>query len=213
MRKEIYILSGLGADERVFQNLDFSDYKITFIKWITPKSNETIENYVVRLRDQIVTNNPILIGLSFGGIIAIELAKQIETEKVIILASVKSRNEIPFYYRILGKIEIHKLIPTSILKISNVFTNWFFGISSRNDKKLLKNILNETDSTLLKWSIDKIVKWENQVELNNLIQIHGSKDRIFPVRFIKCNLIIRNGGHLMTLNKSDELNIILKQQI
>lgn len=114
------------------------------------KSNETIENYVVRLRDQITTNNPILIGLSFGGIIAIELAKQIDTEKVIILASVKSKNEIPFYYRILGNIGIHKLIPASMLKVSNVFTNWFFGISSSNDKKLLKNILKETDSTLLK---------------------------------------------------------------
>ncbi|MGA9650547.1 hypothetical protein [Pedobacter sp.] len=42
---------------------------------------------------------------------------------------------------------------------------------------------------------------------------YRTSDRILPLKFVKCNLTIKNGGHLMTLNKSDELNNILRQQI
>lgn len=213
MTKELYIFSGLGADERVFQRLDFSDFSKTFIKWLVPQDNETIEHYATRLLDQITTTKPTLIGLSFGGLIAVEVAKQIDTEKVILIASAKTKNEIPCYYRIAGQIRLHKLLPTRPLKSSNFITNWFFGTSSTFDKQLLKQILIDTDPTFLKWSIDKVARWTNQTQTKNLFHIHGTSDRILPLSFVKCNLAIKNGGHLMTLNKADELNSILKQQL
>ena len=140
MTQEIYIISGLGADERVFQKLDFSGFKTTFIKWIVPLDNETIENYATRLLDQITTIKPTIIGLSFGGIVAVEIAKQIDTEKVILIASAKTKNEIPFYYRLAGQMRLHRFLPTSLLKKSNFITNWFFGTNSTFDKQLLKQI-------------------------------------------------------------------------
>jgi len=213
LTKELYIFSGLGADERVFQLLDFSGFSTTFIKWIVPHDKETIEHYAKRLLDQIKTVKPTLIGLSFGGLIAIEVAKQIDTEKLILIASAKTKNEIPFYYRFAGKLSLHKLLPTRLLKRSNIITNWFFGTSSIFDKQLLKQILIETDPTFLKWAIDKVVSWTNQVQTKNIFHIHGTRDKILPFGFVKCNLKIKNGGHLMTLNKADELNNILRQQL
>lgn len=213
MTKEIYILSGLGADERVFQKLDFSGFSITFIKWIIPQEQETIENYAKQLIDQITTTRPILIGLSFGGIMAVEIAKQVETEKVILIASAKTKKEIPFYYRIAGFLRLHKIMPTRLLKSSNFITNWFFGTTSTFEKQLLKQILIDTDPSFLKWAIDKIARWTNQTQTKNIFHIYGTSDRILPFKFVKCNYTIKNGGHLMTLNKVDELNIILRQQL
>lgn len=213
MTKELYIFSGLGADERVFQKLDFSDFSPTFIKWIAPQNAETIEHYATRLFDQIKTPRPTLIGLSFGGLIAIEVAKQIDTEKVIIISSAKTKNEIPFYFRFAGQLRIHKLLPKGLLKNSNIITNWFFGTSSIFDKQLLKQILIDSDPTFLKWAIDKVVRWTNQMQTKSLYHIHGTSDRILPLRFVNCNVRIKNGGHLMTLNKADELNKILRQQL
>ena len=211
MTKELYIFSGLGADERVFQMLDFSGFSTTFIKWIVPQDKETIENYATRLLDQITTTKPTLIVLSFGGLIAVEVAKQIDTEKVILIASAKTKKEIPFYYRFAGQLGLHKLLPTRLLKKSNFFTNWFFGTSSTFDKELLKQILIDTDPTFLKWAIDKVTSWTNQTQTKNLFHIHGTSDKILPISFIKCNSTIKSGGHLMTLNKADELNQILRQ--
>jgi pimeloyl-ACP methyl ester carboxylesterase len=213
LTKELYIFSGLGADERVFQRLDFSGFSTTFIKWIVPQDKETIENYATRLLDQISTTKPILIGLSFGGLMAIEVAKQIDTERVILIASAKTKKEIPFYYRFAGQLRLHKLLPIRLLKKSNFITYWFFGTSSTFEKQLLKQILIDTDTTFLKWAIDKVARWTNQMQIQNIFHIHGTSDKILPFSFVKCNSKIKDGGHLMTLNKADELNQILRQEI
>jgi len=213
LTKELYIFSGLGADERVFQRLDFSGFSTTFIKWIVPQNKETIENYATRLLDQITTTKPTLIGLSFGGLMAVEVAKQIDTEKVILIASAKTKKEIPFYYRFAGQFGLHKLLPTRLLKSSNFITYWFFGTNSTFDKELLKQILIDTDPTFLKWAIDQVTRWTNQTLTKNIYHIHGTSDKILPLSFVKCNSTIKNGGHLMTLDKASELNQILKQQL
>jgi len=213
LTKELYIFSGLGADERVFQRLDFSGFSTTFIEWIVPQDKETIENYATRLLDQIKTTKPTLIGLSFGGLMAVEISKQIDTEKVILIASAKTKKEIPFYYRFAGQLRLHNLLPIRLLKNSNFISNWFFGTSSTCDTQLLKQILIDTDPTFLKWAIDKVARWTNQTQTKNIFHIHGTNDKILPLSFVKCDSTIQNGGHLMTLNKADELNQILRQQI
>lgn len=213
MKKEIYLFSGLGADERVFQHLDLSSFSATFIKWITPEQGETIENYAARLLEQITTPKPILIGLSFGGLIATEVAKQIATTKVIVIASAKIAKEIPFYYRLAGWLNLHQLLPTRLLKSSNFITNWFFGATLVANQQLLKQILIDTDPVFLKWAIDKVVKWKNKTLISNTFHIHGSADKVLPFYFVNCNAVIKNGGHLMTLNRADEITTILKREI
>lgn len=144
------------------------------------------------------------------------MAKQIETKKVILISSAKTRKEIPFYFRLVGKIRLHKVIPSRLLKSSNRFVYWLFGASSMFDKQQLKQILIDTDPTYLKWAIDKVVKWKNETEVHNTFNtfhIHGTNDRILPIRFVDCNKKIENGGHLMILNRADEINEILNQQL
>lgn len=213
MTKELYIFSGLGADERLFQNLDFAGYNPVFIVWIAPRANETIEHYASRLLERIKSPKPILIGLSFGGMMAMEVSKLIDTEQIILISSAKTNNEIPFYYRIGGRIGIHKILPYSFLKHSNFVTNWFFGAASAFDKQLLKQILLDTDPVFLKWAIDKVVRWTNGSYPKNLIHIHGSRDRILPARYVKWDEIILDGGHFMVLNRSVEVNALLRRYL
>jgi pimeloyl-ACP methyl ester carboxylesterase len=210
---DLYILSGLGADERVFQRLDLSGYSVTFIKWQAPLKKETIGSYAARLLAQIKTPKPTLIGLSFGGIMAVEIAKQIDTEKIILISAAKTKNEIPFYYRWAGVLKLHTLLPKPLLKSSNFLTNWLFGVTSSDDKQLLKQTLKETDIIFLKWAINAVVHWKNQILPKKLFHIHGKKDRILPVKFLNCDRAVKTGGHLMILNKADELSVILKEQL
>ncbi|RAJ93187.1 pimeloyl-ACP methyl ester carboxylesterase [Larkinella arboricola] len=208
--KPIYIFSGLGADERVFKNLDWSGFAVTFITWIPPTSGETIEKYARRLGQQITQEKPVLIGLSFGGIMAVEVAKLIPTEKVILIASAKTRQEIPFYYRLAGQLRLHKLLPTAWMKRPTVLSNWFFCTHSKADRQLLATILRETDPAFLSWAIDQIVTWTHQTPTPNLIHIHGQADRILPFRYVKGAIPVVGGGHFMTINKAEELTSLLR---
>jgi pimeloyl-ACP methyl ester carboxylesterase len=211
--KNIYIFSGLGTDERVFVNIDLNEFHPTFIKWIDPLANETIEAYASRLLVQIKYPNPILIGLSFGGMMAIEVSKQIATEKVIIISSAKTFKEIPLYYRIPGMFNIHRRIPVRKLKKFNFITTWFFGTQSKAESKLLHQITKDTDPNYVKWAVDKIVKWRNKQIPANIYHIHGTKDRILPLSKSQYDKQIEGGGHLMIMNKSTQITEILKQLV
>lgn len=211
--KDIYIFSGLGADKRVFKYMDFSGFNTTFIEWVRPNKNESIHDYAKRLTQQITTSRPTLIGISFGGIMATEVAKLIPTEKIILIASAQTKHEIPFYYRLAGQLKIHKLLPAGILKNSNFLSNWFFGTKTKLDKELLKEILKDTDTEFLKWAIDRIVTWQNTTSHNNVKHIHGTNDKVLPIRNVNVDLQVFNGGHFMTVNKADELSKLVRHEI
>lgn len=188
MKKELYVFSGLGADERVFVSLNFSEFNTTHIRWIEPKKRETIESYAARIRSQIKTKNPILLGISFGGMMAVEVAKQIETDKVILISSAKTKHELPSYYRFSGKLRLYKIIPTWILKSANMVVYWFFGVQSKSDKQLLKDILKDTEPRFFKWAIDQIARWKNETLIENQVHIHGTNDRIIPLKNVTIQL-------------------------
>ncbi len=209
--KEVYLLSGLGADKRVFDFVDLSNYKVNYISWIDPGKNESIEDYSFRISKQIFSVRPILIGVSFGGMIAVEVGKHVEIDKIILISSAQSKQHLPYVYRLMGQLKLNKLVPISLFKSVNFLTYWFFGIKDQTEKKLLKSIIEETDSNFLRWAIDKILNWNNIVELNNIISIHGTSDRILPIQ--KPSYRIIRGGHFMIVNKANEVSNILKMHI
>jgi pimeloyl-ACP methyl ester carboxylesterase len=203
--KYIYVFTGLGADERVFYKINFGNYNAVHIKWITPLQNETIEAYALRLTQQITTTNPILLGLSFGGMMAVEVAKHINTEKIILVSSSKNKREIPFYYRLAGKMRLHKIIRARFLVRANKLTNKMFSARTREDKKIISSMIGASDVKFLDWAIDKIVHLKNEVVHKNLTHIHGTADRILPLRFIKADMLIKGGTHLMIVNRAVEV--------
>ena len=207
--KELILLSGLGADKRVFDFLDLKEYNVTYVEWISPLRNESIENYSRRLLSQIKVQKPILIGVSFGGIMAIEIGKWIDAEKIILISSAHTKKDIPLYYRLIGLLKINQLLPSSFLKAINSITFWFFGVKTTAEKDLLRSFIRQTDSAFLKWAIDKIVNWKSEMELSNVITIHGTHDRLLPNK--KTDYQINKGGHLMIMNKSKEINAVLKK--
>lgn len=207
---KIYIFSGLGVDKRVFDNIDFSGLNIAFVDWIDPLKNETFESYAKRISKDFESNS-ILIGLSFGGMLAVEVSKIIPVKKVILIASAKNKNEIPKWFLLAGRLNLNNLVPSTLLKTTNFIINWLFGATTSTEKLLLKNIIKDTDPTFLKWAIDQIVNWKNLSVPQNCIHIHGTNDRILPSKNLKIDYKIKNGGHFMTVNKAKEIEVIIKK--
>ena len=136
--KHIYCISGFGADERVFSKLDFGGHFIHFISWLTPLKNESIEGYAMRMSEKIQHDNPILTGLSFGGIMCVEIAKIIKTDKVILISSIKSFHEIPLWMRLSAKSKLNKLFPLKSFRILEPIQNYNLGIENKDELKLVR---------------------------------------------------------------------------
>jgi pimeloyl-ACP methyl ester carboxylesterase len=209
--KKVYFLSGLGADERVFYNLNLPDISPIYISWETPDINDTMSSYAGKLLKQIDLSQPvILIGLSFGGMIAVELSRMIYNCQTILISSALSRNAIPLKYKLFGKKTLLDKIPFSLFSNTNRLTFFLFGINKTEHKNLIKEILNDTDEHFFRWAICAVVDWESEFVPPDLTLIHGTKDKILP--YIECDAIrIEDGGHLMILDKVDLISTHLNR--
>ena len=212
--ENIYCISGLGADERVFQKLKFEGYQPIHICWVEPEKGESIAQYARRLTTQIKSERPILIGLSFGGIIAMEMAKQIDTKKVILISSTKNEQEIPFYFRLFRWLPVYQLLPARLmLWFARLLASWFFSLETRDERKLFKAILFDTNARFLKWAIHQVVTWKNELIPQNVYHIHGEGDRIFPYRFVHEDFGVEHGGHLMIMNRAERISNLIEKII
>ncbi len=209
----IYFISGLGADERVFQFLHLPNVQPVHIQWETPAHNEPLPHYCRRLIKQIDTTKPVtLIGLSFGGIIAREIAKIITVQKLIIISSIKTRHEMDWKLKFVSRTRAYMLAPAWFLKWSNKFTgNYYFGIKTKAESTLLKAIIKDTDPVFLKWAIARIMTWTNEDTDGLTLHIHGSADRIFPISAIHNATVIKGGGHFMVVNRAQEVAELIMQ--
>jgi pimeloyl-ACP methyl ester carboxylesterase len=208
----IYLMPGLAADSKVFENLEFdtSRYNLHYLTWIMPlSSSENITSYASRLLHQIKEENPVLIGVSFGGIIVQELAKFVVTKKVIIISSVKHQDELPMRFKFAKKTKIYKLFPTKLIQNFEDYLGLFVGKSLKKRADLYKKYLSVRSKEYLHWSIASILKWEQTKIIENTVHIHGTNDAVFPIKNIKNVIKIEGGTHIMILTKAKKISKLI----
>jgi hypothetical protein len=208
----IYFMPGLAAGPEIFTNLELDEEKFTlhYLKWINPVSvAEKIDKYAFRLSKEIKEESPILIGVSFGGIMVQELAKFVHPKKVIIISSVKSPNELPGRFKFAKFTRIYKLFPIKIIENFEDYTKYFLGKSLKKKANLYKKYLYVRSKESLKWSIYTIIKWEQIKPTENITHIHGDADMVFPIKNIENAIKIKNGTHAMILTKAKEISKII----
>jgi pimeloyl-ACP methyl ester carboxylesterase len=207
-----YFISGLGADRKAFYRLRLpAGYEPVYLDWIAPQTNESLKDYAQRFSSLINDKEEfVLIGLSFGGMIASEIARIKTPRKLILLSSVSASHEMPWYFRVAGKMRMQKIIPVAVYKRATLL-NHFMGSRNKNDKALVSSFVKQTDPQFIRWSINAMLKWKQHDRLKGVIHIHGNKDKLLPLRYTNASHTIKNGRHLMVLTKFAEINRILRE--
>lgn len=212
--QDVYFISGLGADWRLFQYLDLTGIRPHFVRWITPLKNESWENYAQRLLAQIPAPHPILIGMSMGGMMAIEISKLIPVRQVILISSAKTRHEIPPYFRLLRIFRGHEWCSYRLLTwLGLQIGGWLFGATGKIERQLLKEIIHDTDETFFRWAWHRVASWKNTDVGDHTLHLHGNRDHMLPISYVKPDHVIEGGTHLMVLSKAEEITAIIQQAI
>jgi pimeloyl-ACP methyl ester carboxylesterase len=211
-----YFISGLGADKRIFSKLKlYEKINIIHLDWITPNKNESLAAYAERLSKVIDITQPfVLVGVSFGGMIAVEIAKILKPVTTIIISSTMLSTQLPALYRFASKLKLLKLIPAKLLKSSNKLTqNYYFGTRSSSEKTLLSKIIKDTDPYFLKWAIGSILSWKNGNRPERIYHIHGTNDKILYSKNAQPDFVIQNGTHFMVYQNAEEISGIIDRII
>ena len=207
---KIYGISGLGADKRVFDFLKL-DYELIPIEWIEPKEKESLKNYSLRLSQIIdVKSNFGLIGVSFGGLVAVEIGKILNPKLTILISSAETKNELRPIYRSLGQLGFLNKLPSKVFDPPRKIAHFIFGTSN---KKLLNSILDDTNLEFAKWAVNELVNWTNQDRIKNLIRIHGTNDKLIPWTSTEKGDLIEGGEHFMIVDRAQEISEIINKKI
>lgn len=205
MSKTIYCISGLGADERVFTNLAVNGHELHYLPWLRPEKNESMESYAKKMAAPITHSSPVLLGVSFGGMMGIEIAKQLNLQQLIIVSSIKSNKEMPGWMKVVGKMSLHKILPVRSNKLTEKIDNDRLGVSTEEEKQMVKDYRKKVDPVYFNWAIHQVVNWKNDWHPENIIHIHGDKDKIFPVKKIAPTHVVKDGTHMIIYNRAPEV--------
>jgi pimeloyl-ACP methyl ester carboxylesterase len=208
-QKTIYFFSGIGADASPFANLELPGYNKVYISWIPPLPDESLVHYAGRIKEQITAKNPYIIGLSFGGMVAVEISKQIEVEKMVLISSARTKGDLNRLHSFFMRLGMYRLIPGSLIQRANFLTYSYFGTHTPKDKQALTHLLAGTDVVLFRWALKSIAYWDNMEMPKRTIEIHGTADRIIACRLSHPDYKIKGGGHLMVFSKADTISKII----
>lgn len=211
---KIFTIAGMGADTRLYQNIKFPEgFEVIPADWLIPEQADTLTTYAAKLIQHYqIKPGDIVIGNSLGGMIAVEIAKQIKLDKVILISSIKTIAEAPAYFKIFRTVPIYKAVPGKLMTSMGSLIKLVFGKMAPADLALFKSMLGKSSPVFLKWSMRAALYFDNQDEIPHLYHIIGDKDLVFPYQKIKNpTAIIKGGTHIMMFNRAAEISRILTE--
>ena len=203
----LYMIPGSGADRRMFiPQLDqFPDILIP--QWLPPlELKESLESYSRRLSKTIDTSSPFVLGgVSLGGMIAQEMALSLKPAALILIATCSTSKAMPLTRRLAGKLT--RALPDPVVK-------WLFILLSKavlathsKRKRIYAAMLKELPPRLVRWQSGAATNWSLHGTLPMpVFQIHGGKDPIIPVKNVKAQKVIADGGHLINATHETQVN-------
>ncbi|MEE4001420.1 alpha/beta hydrolase [Tenacibaculum sp. FZY0031] len=214
-KTHLYFVPGLAADTKIFERISLPEehFELHFLDWMPPTSiDESIQDYAQRLCAKIQHKNPLLIGVSFGGIMVQEMSKIIDCKKIIIISSVKNNKEFPKRLKLAQITKAYKLFPSKVIANIESYERYFFNDYLKKRAELYKIYLSVRNKEYLQWAIYNVLHWKQEESIPGILHIHGKKDEVFPIKYIKNAIEIDNGTHVMILTKAKTISEILKKE-
>jgi pimeloyl-ACP methyl ester carboxylesterase len=213
----LILFSGMGADERVFAPQREAFPNLVVPPWIAPLPSETLALYAARFATKIDPGRPCFIGgASFGGMVAVEVTRHLRgVLGCFLIGSVRSPLELPRRLRALRPAvrHSHRLpfgwLPPAARCVSPWF-EWF----SRGAACGMVHQVADSDPEFLRWACGAVLNWE-AAESDPpcpIHQIHGARDPILPWRLTRPDVLVRGGGHVLTLSNPQVVNAFIRDR-
>ena len=214
-KKIIYCIPGLGQDHRVFKGLKIDDAELRFIDWVEAKEDEDIPTYAKRLAEKIEEGpNLYLLGVSLGGMMSVEIAKHLSVEKLILISTVKNRDEMPATFDWMGKIPMKSNSLPKFVIDAQVLLKPFYGKANQKGIDLFEKMLKSASIDFIRWAWNQIPEWESKgLPKAPFIHLHGTADLVFPIKHIDQAITLKGATHFAIFNDMEKINELLNRHL
>lgn len=199
-KKRVYLIPSPDMKQRAIDLMRLDNHEIIALTLPQIDENSTLQNIAVHLRNQIEDQSPFLLGVCFGSVLALVLAKEIPAKKIVTVSSPRCSQDIPKLHKIAGYAFL--LAPT-----------WPIALAGRSLNYTLKKILKTQIHIPRIWLKAKQNKFivrcllcpSMTSETFSAHHIHGDKDWLFPLIKKEGVTFIHGGGHFLMTEKPKSL--------
>lgn len=207
-----YLIPGLGADERVFRRWHLLG-EAHVLRWLPPQSaDEPLSHYAARLAAAVpLAQDCWVVGVSFGGPLALEIAQLRPRARAVLVSSLAGPHELPFSLRLARATGLHRLVLPSLLQRLPRLVGWAFGVTTRSEHALLRQIVLDTDPVFARWAIRQLLCWQGVAGPGPAARLHGTRDRLLPAPIAGIDCRIAGAGHFMVVSHAAQISEFLNQ--
>ena len=230
MTPTLVFLPGLGADHRLFKHQTAAFPNSYAADWIDPLPDERLEQYAVRFAGEIRTEldkhppAPIVVcGLSLGGMIAPTIARELGASACILFCTVREPRQFPRRcypdWLLMQLCPPLRLVRLFFLRSFARLLLFFPRLLQRfvDPKVVLAMVETPLDRfaglsrMMFDWAYRRRSPDENGKKIFDgpTLHIHGTKDRLLPIRSTNPDICIEGGGHLLVLTHPEKINEII----
>ncbi|NND15737.1 MAG: alpha/beta hydrolase, partial [Eudoraea sp.] len=161
-RIPVYFMPGMAASSTIFEHIQLpeANFEMVHLDWFNPQKGMSLTDYAKGMLENVQHPDPVLIGVSFGGVLVQEMARHIPTRKVIIISSVKQKKEMPRRLIFAKYTKAHKLLPTGIVNNMELLAKYAFGETVTKRLDLYERYISIRNKAYLDWAIDQMVHWD-----------------------------------------------------
>lgn len=222
-------MPGLGADADLFYpQIDHFGDRLWVCTGLTPQQLEgqapsmewAAQHSAKIISTQLRPGRPyILGGMSFGGSLAMEMARFVDPKPsaIVLISCNRTAETIPASFRFnrfLGSLLPHSMIRYSLSALSRVFSNRE-GLNAEGRDRLLA-MANRAEIPSLLWGAAAVAKWQfDESHVGQLhmpiYQIHGQSDWVIPKHQPHLTEEITGARHLITWTHAERINHFIEQ--
>jgi pimeloyl-ACP methyl ester carboxylesterase len=209
-------LPGLGFTCEVFGLLHPEGSEVVHLEWQAPLHRESLREYSLRLIEGLPAfdGKTVIVAYSFGGLVAQEIHKHVQADSIYLISSIRSGAENPLRFRLIGRLGLHWLFTKRLIFWSFPFWKRQFGFSEKAAQDLFLRMVSRQDNRYLQWALYQLAIWEGPSEPVDVRQIHGAKDRTFPIQKLKeVDHVVEDGNHMMVYYQSEVLKELIQAEV
>ena len=212
---KIILIPGLGLTCDIYKGYSFPGFEIIRKDWLLPEKNEALKDYVDRFISDLDPGDSYwLIGHSFGGVLAQEISTKLPTNKIFLISSIRSESELPLKMRMLKYLKLYNVLNKAI--ITRSFPLWasHYGYILKEHRDIFIRSIRSQSDYYFKWATKNLVHWKSKENLScDIVQIHGNKDKTFPINLKTSVIKLDSGDHFMVVKLKDEINQIINENL
>jgi pimeloyl-ACP methyl ester carboxylesterase/N-acetylglutamate synthase-like GNAT family acetyltransferase len=210
----LVLLPGVGTTARLLDPQRAAFPSLEVPEWLEPQRGESLPSYGSRMARALepVEGDLVLGGISFGGMVALEMARHLRARVVTLIASCRSASAltVPAHAlaRVMSRMPNAAFTPPPPL---STFAAWALGARTPPQRALVHELIRTARPGFAKWGLHAIVAWHPKADPACAVRaIHGADDRLIRARRVRAEREVPDAGHLVNVTHAEEVNAFLR---